>query len=121
MSDLRHAWQAAALFAIGLGAGFLACVDHTQADNFEASLFNPYPTSQLAFPMLQLVSLAPVETPQEATVRRSSEPFGTQISALVKGGLQNKWASVKKELPHERRVFKQCRADAIACPPAAQR
>jgi predicted transglutaminase-like cysteine proteinase len=121
MSDLRHAWRAAALFAIGLGAGLLACVDHTQADNFEASLFNPYLTSQLAFPTLRLVSLAPIETPQQAPAHRSSEPFGTEISALVKGGLQNKWASVKKKLPHEHRVFIQCRADATACPPAAQR
>ena len=96
-------------------------VGHTQADEFDAFIFDPYPMFQIASPTIQLASLTPFETPQEAPTYRPSEPFGAETSALVKGGVQNKWASVKKKLPHERNVLMRCRADAETCPPAAKR
>src|ERR1700688_1735400 len=114
MSDLRQGGRPAVVLAIGVGLGLLASVSRTQADDFDSFLFDPYPTFQLA-------SLTPFEAPQGAPAYRSLEPFGAEISALVKGGLQNKWASVKKKLPHERKVFMRCRADAATCPQAAQR
>jgi predicted transglutaminase-like cysteine proteinase len=121
MSNLRQPRRTAALFAIGLGLGMLASAGHTQADEFERSLFDPYPTFLIGTNAYQLASLTPFEIPQKTSAYRSSEPFGAEISALVKSGLQNKWASVKKKLPHERKVFMRCRADATTCPPAAQR
>lgn len=121
MLDLRHARRALTVSAIGLGLGFLVCASRTQADEFNSFLFDPYPVLQIASPTFQLASLTPVETPREAPAYRISEPFGAETSALVKGGLQNKWASVEKKLPHERRVLMRCRANAETCPPAAKR
>jgi predicted transglutaminase-like cysteine proteinase len=121
MSDLRHAWRGAALFAIGLGIELLSCISPTQANEFEASYFEPHPTFQIVPATFQLASLNPFEARQEAPAYRPSEPFGTEISALVQGGLQHKWASVKKMLPRERRVLLRCRADVTTCPPAAKR
>jgi len=121
MSNLRQARRAAALVAIGLGIELLSCVGPTQANEFEASYFEPHLTFQIAPPTFQLASLTPFETWPDAPAYRPSEPFGTEISAQVKGGLQNKWSAIKKKLPHESKVLARCRADADTCPPAAQR
>jgi predicted transglutaminase-like cysteine proteinase len=50
-----------------------------------------------------------------------SEPFGAVTSALVKGGLQSKWISVKRRLPRQHDTLTLCRTSAAACPPAAKR
>jgi hypothetical protein len=106
MSDLRHALRAVAQFAIGLGVGLLACIDHSQADDFDARFFDPYPALQIASVPFQLASLTPFEIPQDVpTYKPPSQPFGAEISGLVKGGLQNKWRAVKKRLPREHAVL----------------
>ena len=121
MSDLRRARRAAALFVAWLGVGLLACVGHARADEFDASFYISHSSFDINFSAFQLASLAPFETPRDASAFRPSEPFGVEISALVKGGLQKKWSDVRKKLPYERRVLMQCRANATTCLPAAKR
>jgi predicted transglutaminase-like cysteine proteinase len=122
MSDLGHALRAVAQFAIGLGVGLLACIDHSQADDFDARFFDPYPALQIASVPFQLASLTPFEIPQDVpTYTPPSQPFGAEISGLVNGGLQNKWRAVKKRLPREHAVLERCQAHLAACPPAAKR
>lgn len=121
MPNIFQARRAATLFTIGLGVGLLACVSCTQADEFEASYFAPRPTFQIVSSPFQLTSLIPFETHQTGPTYGPSEPFGTEVSTVVKGGLQKKWASVKKKLPREHRALLRCRADATTCLPAAKR
>lgn len=118
MSDLCHALHAAARFAFALGAGFLACVAHAEADTFEVRFFGYYPTLQIAPAPLQLASLTPYDVPVYA---RPPQPFDSEISGLVEGGLQQKWSAVKKKLPQEHAILTRCRAYPAACPPAAAR
>jgi predicted transglutaminase-like cysteine proteinase len=50
-----------------------------------------------------------------------SEPFGLRVSALVAGGIQNKWRGVAMRLPGEHALLLRCRVEAEACSPAAKR
>jgi predicted transglutaminase-like cysteine proteinase len=119
MSNLRQA-RRASVAAIGLGFGLLICLGTTAA---RESGLSPFETGAAPFKTLefQMASLAPFEAPQEKPVYRLAEPFGMGISALVKGGVQQKWSGVKKKLPREARMLARCRTNADACTPAAKR
>ena len=128
MSDLRHVWRTATLFVIGLVLELLICVNHTQAGEFDSSILASStafqitsPEFRVASPLLQLASLSPFESFQEAPAHRSTQPFGMDASAPLKGGLHNKWSAVKKMLPREHKALMRCRADAGTCTPAAKR
>lgn len=122
MLDLRHALHAAARFAFALGVGLLAGVARADADDFDARFLASYPMPQIAPAPFQLASLAPFEIPQDMpTDTLPSQPFGAEISGLVKGGVQNKWSAVKKRLPREHAVLARCQARPATCTPAARR
>jgi predicted transglutaminase-like cysteine proteinase len=121
MLHLRHARSAIASGAIGLLVGLFCCVSQTQADEFDASFFKPYPAFEIGISAFKLASLTPFETSQFPRIYQSSEPFGAEISSLLKGGLQSRWNSVKRRLPRESRILKKCRTDITTCPPAAKR
>src|ERR1700755_2258830 len=114
MSNLRRALRAAARFTIALGAGFLACVAQADADTFEARFLVPYPTLQIVPAQSHLVSLTPFEIPQDAPAQSPSQPFGAELSGLVKGGLQRKWSAVKRKLPREHAILMRCEARPAA-------
>ena len=118
MSNLRQA-RRASIAAAGLGFGLLLCLGTTAARESGTS---PFETGAAPFKMLEfkMASLTPFEAPLEKRVYRLAEPFGLEISALVKGRVQKKWSGVKKKLPREARVLERCRADAEACTPAAK-
>jgi predicted transglutaminase-like cysteine proteinase len=119
MSNLRQA-QRAVVAAIGFGLGFLICLGTTAARESEAS---PFETGAPPFKTLEfkMASLTPFEVPQEKPIYRLAEPFGAETSALVKGGVRQKWAGVKKKLPREARALARCRVNADTCTPAAKR
>ncbi len=66
-----------------------------------------------------IVFAAPFSLPQVSAA--ADEPFGLEVSAVVKGKLQEKWAGVKNALPREASVLARCRDNAEACTPAAKR
>lgn len=113
MSKLRHARRATALFAVGLSVGLLVCLGNTEAGEFGAPSYEALE--------YKIASAAPFEKLRDAPDYRLSEPFGLDTSALVTGGLQNKWSAVAEKLPREREILMRCRADVDACPPAAKR
>ena len=115
MSISHRARGAAALLAIVLGVGWLSCIGSLRADELVDS---PYDTHNLN---LKIASADPFDTPSATPNYRTSEPFGLQISSLVKGHLQSKWNSVKSKLPREHRILVHCRINAATCPPAAKR
>ena len=119
MSNLHQA-RRASVAAVGLGFGLLICLGTTAARESGAS---PFETGAAPFKTLefQMASLAPFEASREKTAYRLAEPFGMEISALVKGGVQQKWAGVKKKLPREARTLARCRANADTCTHAAKR
>lgn len=119
MSNLRQA-RRASVAAVGLGFGLLICLGTTAAHESSLSAFD---TGAAPFKTLEfkMASLAPFEVPPEKPIYRLAEPFGLEISALVKGGVQQKWSGVKKKLPREARVLERCRRNAGACTPAAKR
>jgi predicted transglutaminase-like cysteine proteinase len=119
MSDVR--WRAAALLLIGLSIGVLTCAGHARADTFVAPPFSLYPTLPTAPSAFQLASLTPFEIPQDAPAHTRSQPFGADLSGLVKGGLQSKWNAVKRKLPREHARLVRCEAHLAACTPAAKR
>jgi predicted transglutaminase-like cysteine proteinase len=119
MLDVR--WRAVALFAIGLAVGLLTCTGHARADAFSVALFNPYPTLQMGSPAIQFASLTPFEIPQDAPAQSPSQPFGAELSGMVKGGVQRKWSAVKRKLPREHAILMRCEARPAACTPAAKR
>src|ERR1700687_2922843 len=98
MSNLRHARCAIRRFAIGFSVGLLACLGNTQAGEFGAP---PYETFEHEYKM---ASAAPFGETRDAPYRLS-EPFGLETSALVVGGIQNKWNAVAEKLPRERETL----------------
>jgi predicted transglutaminase-like cysteine proteinase len=116
---LRQA-RRVSIAAAGLGFGLLLCLGTTAA---RESGMSPFETGAAPFKTLEfkMASLTPFEAPQEKRVYRLAEPFGLEISTLVKGRVQQKWSGVKKKLPREARVLERCRANADACTPAAER
>jgi predicted transglutaminase-like cysteine proteinase len=119
MSNFRRALRAAARFTMALGAGFLACVAQADADTFEARFSVPYPTLQIV--PAHLASLTPFQIPQDAPAQSQSQPFGAELSGLVKGGLQRKWSAVERKLPSEHAILMRCQTHPAACTPAAKR
>jgi predicted transglutaminase-like cysteine proteinase len=81
-----------------------------QESGFEQTALPSYQT------LLETPATAPVATPLQP-----NEPFGLKLSALVSGGIQNKWRGVEKQLPREHAILMHCREQAATCPPAAMR
>jgi predicted transglutaminase-like cysteine proteinase len=75
---------------------------------------------QTALP-LYLTLLETTATSPTMAPLQPSEPFGLKLSALVDGGIQNKWRRVERELPREHAILVHCRERAATCPPAATR
>ncbi|HEY4140859.1 MAG TPA: transglutaminase-like cysteine peptidase, partial [Pseudolabrys sp.] len=65
------------------------------------------------------VTAAPFNLPQMDTP--AGEPFGLEVSAPIKGALQEKWNGVRKALPREASIVSHCRENAETCTPAAKR
>jgi predicted transglutaminase-like cysteine proteinase len=112
MSNSQHARRAAPLFTIVLGAGLLACLGAAKAGE------TGVPASETF--EFKMASAAPFEELRDTPKSRLTEPFGLESSALVIGGLQDKWGGVAKQLPHEHEILTRCRADINGCPPAAK-
>jgi predicted transglutaminase-like cysteine proteinase len=114
MSKFHRSPRSAALSAILCGLGLLAGAGGLQAGELGASIDDPY-----RVPGFVLASVVPFEVVPSGD--QSSEPFGAATSEPVKGGLQNKWNLVKKELPRQHKTLMRCRAGATGCPLAAKR
>jgi predicted transglutaminase-like cysteine proteinase len=108
----RRARRWTALSAIVLGLAWLAGPGSAWAGAFEAPAYSY---------AVEMASVAPFEMPPDQLHDQSSEPFGSTLSSLIKGGLQGKWSAVKKKLPSEHGILLRCRADAATCPLAARR
>jgi predicted transglutaminase-like cysteine proteinase len=109
----RRARRLKALSAIVLGLAWLVRPGSAWAGAFEAPVYSIH--------AVEMASAAPFEMPPDAPHVQSSEPFGSALSSLIKGGLQGKWSAVTKKLPHEHGILLRCRADAATCPLAARR
>lgn len=114
MSKLHRTPRTAALSAIVFGLGLLSGAGSPQAAELGAPTDDPYRMQGFV-----LASVVPFEVVPSGD--QSSAPFGAVSSAPLKGGMQNKWSLVKKELPRQRRTLMRCRAGATGCPLAAKR
>jgi predicted transglutaminase-like cysteine proteinase len=113
MWTLRRVRRWTALSAIVLGLVWLARPGSAWAGALESPAYSVY--------AVEMAAAAPFEMPPDTLPAQSSEPFGSALSSLIKGGLQGKWSAVQKKLPHERDILLRCRADAASCPLAARR
>lgn len=119
MLNLRQA-RRASVATVGFGLGLLFSLGTSAARESSQSPFDSG-TAPLTGLEFQMAALAPFEAPYKKTATRLAEPFGIEVSELVKGGVQQKWNGVKRKLPREASLLNRCRNNPDACTPAAKR
>lgn len=112
MLQRKHA-RCAALLAIAVGFGVLACPRFAQAS---AVADLPERTNNLDLPVA-----LPLDAQDAPAVHRPSEPFGLRAAARASGTLPSMWRSAARKLPAEYRTLARCRTKPGKCSTAATR